>query len=472
MVEQPVPAEQEIHSSPEKSLLEQVRESVEKDGITYQGLMADFWLYGNEEFRKGLGEQFTGMDRLGRTVEQLYPSLSAERRLAILVKADETLKKEGISLTDKEVSLFKFFDIKGPKLVAESVRKEIEAEKLVPDKKEEEQPDPNQRQELVGLRKKVLQLEKQLDEEQFRASSLEYEKRKLQNRTEELHGIAQRMITDPDRARMEYEYQFMILKENRVLSLDSGKGLALQKRIGGGKYSEVWLAKTAEGQEVVVKMMRPDLTEKEKWAFKKEMETLLDLSYYIRTHNLEVKENSLVPLFLGKGKVEGKAGNYEFFTMTHASGRPLDECMRENKYAKREFSQKEALIIISQFCRVLEALHEGIGKSYLDFQLKNIFWDEEEKTIMVVDWNLLSKEKDFNPQIDLGVAVRLLYTMLMGASPAKDIPLEKLKKELAEKGLAIEIQRILERGLTGKQLDRYQEARELRQDLEEIKKRN
>ena len=62
--------------------------------------------------------------------------------------------------------------------------------------------------------------------------------------------------------------------------------------------------------------------------------------------------------------------------------------------------------------------------------------------------------------------------MLMGASPAKDIPLEKLKKELAEKGLAIEIQRILERGLTGKQLDRYQEARELRQDLEEIKKRN
>lgn len=252
----------------------------------------------------------------------------------------------------------------------------------------------------------------------------------------------------------------------------------LVKFLGGGKYGEVWLAEVAEGElwleidghyepvkEVALKIMKPGLTEREKRDFWLEREVLPTLQYYEKQHNLRVDGYSLVPTLFDAVEEEQAAPYPAFFVQTLATGQPLDELMRE----RGSLPELDALTIIAQFCRVLEALHKGEQRSYLDFQPRNIFWNEEAKRILVIDWNLLSTLFEARYAEDVLTASRLLYRLLMGIQP----PEAGSRRTLAQPAeqwaqLSFGAQRILAKALSANPGERYQEAAVMRKDLESL----
>jgi hypothetical protein len=250
--------------------------------------------------------------------------------------------------------------------------------------------------------------------------------------------------------------------------------------LGGGKYGEVWLAEIIEGElrlevdghyetvkGVALKLMNPGLTEVEKRQFWLETEVLPTLQRYEKQHNLRVDGYSLVPTLFEYLTEEEAAPCPAFFVQTLATGSPLDELMRE----RGALSEPDALTIIAQFCRVLEALHWGERRSYLDFQPRNIFWNEEARRILVIDWNLLSTWSAAKFREDVLTASRLLYRLLMGVQA----PRAGSRRVLAQPpeqwaALSLGAQQILAKALGPNLQERYQEAAAMRKELEDLLK--
>lgn len=184
----------------------------------------------------------------------------------------------------------------------------------------------------------------------------------------------------------------------------------LSKYLGGGAFGEVWAADVTESElkdeksnpvkQVALKTLNPGLNEIEQQRFWLEPEVL-------GAFHPHPDGYSRVPLHFESQK----ADPYPFFVQTLATGTPVDELMRTV-----ELSERDALDILAQFYRVLQSLHEGLQKSYLDFQPKNIFWNAETHRILVIDWNVLASEGsgNFKPEEDLKRAAQLLYRLLMG----------------------------------------------------------
>jgi RIO-like serine/threonine protein kinase len=242
----------------------------------------------------------------------------------------------------------------------------------------------------------------------------------------------------------------------------------LTKRLGGGKYAEVWKARVESvkeglstltvGQEVALKAMRPGLLEMEKEAFWSETEVLQALHQYEEEHpELLVEGRSLLP--------EVWDAAQGFFVETLARGTPLDQLWREQE----AFPEPEALQIVSQLLKVFQALHDGLGRSYHDFQPRNVFWNPEERRILVIDWNLLSKKGQpaaFGQ--DLETVAHVLYRMLMGVTPpppGSRRPLEVPKERWSQ--LTLRTQDILIRAFHMDRDRRYKTAKEFRKDVED-----
>ncbi|MGC8839372.1 MAG: hypothetical protein ACP5UM_13260, partial [Anaerolineae bacterium] len=242
----------------------------------------------------------------------------------------------------------------------------------------------------------------------------------------------------------------------------------LVQRLGGGKYAEVWKARVrgrregsnlAEGQEVALKALRPGLLEDERDAFWEETEVLATLHQYEeQKKELLEQDCSLLPEILDLDLDQG------FFVQTLAQGTPLDVLWRE----KGAFPEPEALQIAAQLLKVFQLLHEGLERSYLDFQPRNVFWNAEEKRILVIDWNLLSPKGHPAFDQDLETAAQVLYRMLMGVP----LPPPGARRSLAEprdrwQQLTLGMQDILIRALHPDRRQRYESAEKFREAIEE-----
>lgn len=198
--------------------------------------------------------------------------------------------------------------------------------------------------------------------------------------------------------------------KGRVLEGPRGQRCRLLDPLGGGQFSEVWRAELLGDtrQEVAVKILTGDLGEEERRIFLREVEVLANLARHEQALDLQVGGESLFP------QVFFTAADHTppFFAEALATGKPLDIFLRQ--YGN--LVERDGLVIGEQLCRAFRVLHEGLDRSYLDFQPRNVFWDTEQRRILVVDWNLLSAPGEADITGDLETIALLLYRLMVGTS--------------------------------------------------------
>lgn len=197
-----------------------------------------------------------------------------------------------------------------------------------------------------------------------------------------------------------------------LLRAPDGHCYSLRARLGGGRYSEIWQADMLDHpeEEVVVKMMAGGLKVEERKVFIQEAYTLKMLA--LELQRLAPGAESLVPAVYSISDQHDPP----FFVETLARGKPLDLILRQDGSMR----ETEALILGKQLCLVLQALHEGVQRTCLDFQPQHIFWERDSLRITVVDWNLLGAYTAADVARDLENVARLLYRLMAGESYSPD----------------------------------------------------
>ncbi len=238
---------------------------------------------------------------------------------------------------------------------------------------------------------------------------------------------------------------------------------ALEKLLGAGKYGQVWRAVAeSDGELVALKIMNPGLDGKEQRHFWSEVEILAQLAKEEEEAGDWADGVSRLPRI--SDAWPGDEEQPAFMAQTLAVGTPLDELLRERGW----LPEREALEILRQVSRVFGFLHEGTGRSYLDFQPKNIFWDEDEERVMVIDWNLLSEVGAGKVGEDLTALARLLYRSVMGMPAPGAGAVRVLAEPLAAWAeVSRATQRILSRGLHPNETERYESTAALGEALDE-----
>jgi len=203
-----------------------------------------------------------------------------------------------------------------------------------------------------------------------------------------------------------------LLGSGLILTGSGNRKFRLVSYLGGGLMSEVWTGTPLDDPDktLAIKIMAPGLDEALARRFFAEVDTLGQLAYAQDALRLKVDDCYLTPLVI----TESRQGRWPFFACTLASGQALDELMREGV----QLLEVDVLTIAEQLSRVFQALHEGLGQSYLDFQPRNVFWDATARRITVVDWNLLSAPGQADFAADLETLARLVYRLAVGASLA------------------------------------------------------
>ncbi len=176
--------------------------------------------------------------------------------------------------------------------------------------------------------------------------------------------------------------------------------------LGGGQTAAVYRASAGNGPVYALKWLTDAVYEQR---FFQEVDWLNELAYAPEAYGLRRNGQLLTPRVYD----EQRQGERRFFVMDLAPGQPLDEVLRR----RGRLPEPVALAIAAQLARVFTALHETLRRSYLDFQPRNVFWQEQSGQIMVIDWNLLSPKDRMDVAADLRSIGALLYRMLLGALP-------------------------------------------------------
>jgi hypothetical protein len=244
----------------------------------------------------------------------------------------------------------------------------------------------------------------------------------------------------------------------------------LDKLLSIGKYGQVWLTtrlgKTSLGQPVSValKTMRPGLSEADQRRFWFEVEILAQLRAAEEKAKFWTDDESRLPVVLDTGAADETQP--AFFVQPLAQGAPLDELLR----AQGRLPETEALEILGQVSRVFQLLHQATGRSHLDFQPKNIFWDAASQRVLVIDWNLLSEVGAGQEADDLAALAGLSYRSVMGL-PAPLAGSVRALAQPAERWAAVSrpMQRLLAKTLHPNKSTRYETMADLVVAIDEVK---
>lgn len=229
--------------------------------------------------------------------------------------------------------------------------------------------------------------------------------------------------------------------------------------LGGGQTAAVYRVYAGNGQTFALKWLIDAAYEQR---FFQEVDWLTELAHapkeYAPTHNGQL----LTPRVYD----EQRQGERRFFVMDLAPGQPLDEVLRR----RGRLLEPAALVIATQLARVFTALHETLRRSYLDFQPRNVFWQEESGQIMVIDWNLLSPKDRMNVAGDLRSIGVLLYRMLLGALPPSGARVQ-VAVHKGWQGISLGARVLLQDLLEPRPGQRIGDARTVRDRLDELSQR-
>ena len=403
--------------------------------IEYSGLGADFYLYaaslpgGTEAFQKKLGQgRPSGETKLATTVEHCYSSLPPELQTAIMDKARAILQQENIDPGDAHVSLFRFFQLKGPEIIAEISQGE----------KQEPQIPAGQRlvdeKELTALTEKAidlggknLRLKQGLKQTKTDLEAAQRENIKLAQAPEDVQKLAAFIRTGGQTGRLDElitaaqqrdtivmvhllktareqlgEEQFAVLLGKASETLKTSQFIAsgetvdfrneryqIQERLGGGRFGEVFLVKvlTGEksGQHEAWKASKLDARH-----LNREVFAMNDLD------RLQRKENvSYTPQFIAASQLGEGGFQYSFFRMEYVSGKSLDQISREKQEPLDEPAVRKVFSQVSHLGSLIECagLEQTGTESPItlaaDFQPNRIrIVDEVNWEIKIIDWSM------------------------------------------------------------------------------------
>ncbi len=253
--------------------------------------------------------------------------------------------------------------------------------------------------------------------------------------------------------------------------------------LGEGGMGSVYKSRDVElGRMVALKVIRPDLARNRAILDRFKQELILATQV---THRNVVRIYDL-----------GEAEGMKFITMEYVEGEDLAAIIQQRK----KLSPREAVAVIEQVCRALEAAH-NVGVIHRDLKPQNIMWETGSGRILVMDFGL-AKTLEGNRMTQTGAMVGtmeymspeqalagnldqrsdifslglIFYELLTGQTPFRaDSALASLIKRTQERVVPVsefdksvppELSQIVSRCLERDLALRYQSASELLADLE------
>jgi eukaryotic-like serine/threonine-protein kinase len=253
--------------------------------------------------------------------------------------------------------------------------------------------------------------------------------------------------------------------------------------LGEGGMGAVYKAKDVElGRMVALKVIRPDLARNRAILDRFKQELILATQV---THRNVVRIYDL-----------GEAEGMKFITMEFVEGEDLAAILHQ----RTKLPPREAVAIVEQVCRALEAAH-NVGVIHRDLKPQNIMWETSSGRILVMDFGLaktlegdrmtqtgamvgtmeyMSPEQalagNLDQRSDIFSLGLIFYELLTGQTPFRaDSALASLIKRTQErvvpvsefdKSVPAELSQIVSRCLERDVGLRYQSASELLADLE------
>src|ERR1700749_5262413 len=140
--------------------------------------------------------------------------------------------------------------------------------------------------------------------------------------------------------------------------------------LGEGGMGAVYKARDVElGRMVALKVIRPDLARNR---------AILDRFKQEMTLATQVTPRNVVRIY-DLGEAEG----IKFITMEYVEGEDLAAILRK----RTKLNPGEAVTIIEQTCRALEAAH-NVGVIHRDLKPQNVMWENHSNRILVMDFGL------------------------------------------------------------------------------------
>src|SRR5580700_4347600 len=269
--------------------------------------------------------------------------------------------------------------------------------------------------------------------------------------------------------------------------LTSGQLLAQRYEVlsllGEGGMGAVYKARDVElSRMVALKVIRPDLARNRAILDRFKQELILATQV---THRNVVRIYDL-----------GEAEGIKFITMEYVEGENLAHVLHQ----RTKLSPREAVALIEQVCRALEAAH-NVGVIHRDLKPQNIMWETDSGRILVMDFGLaktlegermtqtgamvgtmeyMSPEQalagNLDQRSDIFSLGLIFYELLTGQTPFHaDSALASLIKRTQERVVPVseleksvppELSQIVSRCLERDVALRYQNASELLADLE------
>lgn len=214
--------------------------------------------------------------------------------------------------------------------------------------------------------------------------------------------------------------QLVSVKGCQYLIVDASKQGFKDNKLGSGLMADVFLAvrqseKNADAtlpDRLAIKAVRSGVGEDEaRRSFQAECENLL--IYQSKEVNEVSRADGSIVHHCPIVWEDQTQADEPFIAMELMTG----ESVYSRLLGGSSYPEPEALEIIRQLLTVLHTLHTGMYRTYIDLQLKDLYWQADVQILKVIDWNVLSVRRTastLKPGPDLARAVSYLFQLLTG----------------------------------------------------------
>ncbi|MBN2004303.1 MAG: hypothetical protein JXA21_13190 [Anaerolineae bacterium] len=149
--------------------------------------------------------------------------------------------------------------------------------------------------------------------------------------------------------------------------------------LGLGLTAQVYRARgVASGRVVALKMLRHDASVVSTEHFWHEAQVLREL---------QKAGIAAAPALYERYDAPG--ADFQFLALEYVDGAHYEALVER----AAPLPEQEALEVARQALTVLRVLHEQVGRTYTDMQLKNFYWDGAQQQLKILDWNHVSTQR-------------------------------------------------------------------------------